>query len=388
MPDVCLSTKIWRSGTGWFAQALAGALAEAGLRTAFVAPAAEPASREPVHPNLRRFVLSREIVVPAPRPARIRASLRRMAGGIAALARLRPTTRTFLFSIPEPLIVTLPVFAALRLTGARIVFIVHDPEPHAWRYRGVARRIERAGHALSYRLANHLVVLTPSAAQGLGRAFGVAAEKVSVIPHGPFTLDGVAPLPGQGRFLVFGTLRRNKGVLAAIGGVTLARRQGHDVRLVLAGEPHPDEPDYWRECEAAIRQDPEGFEVHRRFVPDEELPGILAGIDAFVLAYDGFQSQSGVGVLAAVNRRPVIGTRSGGLAELFDRGMAGETIEDPPSPEGVAAAIGRFRAVSAETWRLRAAEAAIRVTGGLSWPEIGRAYRALIERLENDRRPA
>ncbi|NNM71282.1 glycosyltransferase family 4 protein [Enterovirga aerilata] len=374
MPEICLVSKVWRSGTGWYAQLLAEAIAGAGATVAFVSPLASPEAREPSHPNVTRIVVPRELVVPAMRPARVMASLRRSLTSTLRTALLRGSTRVFIFTIPEPLPFTVPLLLFLRATGARIIFVVHDPEPHAWRFAGALRSVERIVHDLIYGLAQRLVVLAPAGARVLEQSFGIQPSRISVVPHGPFAVQGVGPVPGSGRFLCFGTIRRNKNVLEAIRGVKLARARGLDVRLLIAGEPHPLEREYWDECLSEIARDPDGFDVDLRFVRDEDLPGILSGIDAFILAYDNFESQSGVAVMAAVSGRPVIGSRSGGLADLFAAGMAGEEILGPVGPASIADAIDRFAALPAAEWQVRASAAAARVSTSIAWGGIGRTF--------------
>jgi glycosyltransferase involved in cell wall biosynthesis len=302
------------------------------------------------------------------------ASLLRIGGGLAAICKLRFSTRNFIFSIPEPLLFTLPLFALLRVTGAQVIFIVHDAQPHAWALGAGMRYVERGAHALSYRLASTIVALTPTVRQALVDDFAIPADKIVVIPHGPFSIGDVGPIPGSGRLLIFGSLRRNKSVLEAIEGVISARRQGRDVVLVLAGEPLSQEPGYWDQCLAAIARDPAGFDVRAGFFPDEALPELVAGVDAFLLAYQNFNSQSGVGVLAALSGRPVIGTGSGGLSELFERGLAGEIIDDTVTSESIAAGIAAFYAHDTAVWRERASRGAAKVAGTLRWDDIADQY--------------
>lgn len=380
MPDVCVASKSWRSGAAWFIQMTVDAIAEAGASVAFVAPLAEPEAREPRHANVQRILLPREMVDGGARWSRALASIKRILLGLLWIVRLRASTRNYIFSIPEPLIFTLPLFAFLRLSGARVIFVVHDSQPHAWSLGVRFRGIERWAHRLSYRLASDIVCLTPAVGEALVREFGVDAGKVAVIPHGPFVLSGVGELPGNGKLLVFGSLRRNKSVLEVIEGVLLARRRDPGVSLILAGEPLRQEEGYWQQCLDAAASDPAAFDIREGFLSDADLPHVVAEADAFVLAYRDFNSQSGVGVLAAMAGRPIIGTRSGGLDELFARGMASEEVMAPVTPESVAEAILAYRARPIAEWRRDAAEAVDKVASGLSWKSIGEAYVRLLGR--------
>lgn len=373
-------TKSWRYSAGWIAQATALAIAQQGASIAFVAPAAEPASREPKHPNLRRIHSPRELVGAYPKLERVKASLRRIASGVISVLALRRTTRCFVFSIPEPLIVTLPLFALLRLSRAEVIYLVHDASPHAWRLVPTLRWLEQTAHKWAYQLSSTIVVLTPTVKDQLVRAFGIANRKVEIIPHGPLLVGEVPEVPGARKLLVFGALRRNKGILEAIKAVVMARAEGCDVQLIVAGEPLREEEGYWDSCLAAMSPDPSGFDIRVGFVADEHLPTLIAGIDAFVLAYREFHSQSGVGVLAALAGRPVIGTRAGGLGELFDLGMAGCQLDGDGSARSIADAIRAFYEPPISYWRLLAKESRGRVSETLDWNNIADAYIAIARR--------
>lgn len=375
-------TKVWRSGSAWVATLIAQAIAEQNVSVAFVAPLSEPIAREPKHPLLVRIVTPRELINGEPRLQRALASLRRIFWSLWSVAALRISTRTFLFTIPEPLPFTLVLFIFLRASGAKVIFIAHDAQPHAWYYRGIARTLERSGHSLIYRLASTIVVLAPSTMTSLASDFQVPMAKIKVIPHGPFIIDDVGPVPGSRKLLLFGSLRRNKCVLEVISAIVALRRTGVDVTLVLAGEPLKQEFEYWNECVAATQADPEGFDMQIGFVPDEDLPAIIRGIDAFVLAYKGFDSQSGVGVLASLARRPVIASSSGGLGELFALGMTGEMIQGEVSVESVSASILRFLAVPANEWAVAADVGTRKITESLNWDSIASQYIALIDRSD------
>ena len=379
MADVCYVTKTWRSGAAWVAQQTVQAIADQGIRISFIAPASEPASREPASSNLTRIVLPREDVRAVGRVQRIAASLSRVIGGLVAVLRERRHTRTFIFAIPDPLVFTIPLFILLRLSGAKIIFVVHDVMPHAWKFSGFMRRVEQRSHLLSYALSNRLVVLSRSLSLKLIDQFGFDARKIVVIPHGPFEIGAVSSCPGDGRFFTFGTFRRNKSILETIEAVLLARRTDPEVTLTLAGEAHAQEPEYWQECLAAIGQCPEAFDLKEGFLPDSELPAYVARIDAFILAYREFSSQSGVGILAAFSQRPVIGTGSGGLSELYDAVLCGVRVQEPVTAATIAAAILAFRATPIAEWRAQASVAVESLSATISWQAIGASYCSVIK---------
>ncbi|GGF30689.1 hypothetical protein GCM10011321_22460 [Youhaiella tibetensis] len=372
MPEICLSTKTWRSGAAWFNQALAQAIAGAGGTIAYIAPLSLPEDREPRHPNLTRIVISRERVGEGGRMTRGLASLRRIVTGTLATLAQRRHTRTFLFSIPEPLLFSLPLFALLRLSGASVVLIVHDAEPHLWRLPAPLRALERAALAASYRLATDLVCLTATTRDALIARFAAPKAKLRVIPHGAFATRAATPIPGSGRLLAFGSIRPNKSLLEVIGAVVRCRQAGRDVTLTIAGEPL-DGP-YWQRCLALIAEDTSGFDLRPGFVPDDALPELIARSDALVLAYRDFASQSGVAVLAALAARPVIATAAGGIGELMAEGLACQPIPADPDARAIASAISAFYDQPPEAWRDAASSARDHFATALAWGPIGERY--------------
>jgi glycogen synthase len=374
----CLVTKQWRHGTGWFAQLLTAALAEAGVNVSFVSPEAEPRQREPASPRIIRYKIHRELTE-GNRWRRALNSLLRSMQSCFRVILLRLRMRLFLFSIPEPLIFTIPLFLFLRLSGAEVFYIVHDARPHAWRLKGFLRPLESLTQQLAYNLASRLIVLTQSTGVDLCKAYNVPATKIHVIPHGIFPLERSSAVPGSRKLLLFGTIRRNKSVMEAIRGIREVRDSGLDVQLVIAGEPHPDERDYWNECLAAIEESDDGFEVLEAFIADSDLPALIDDIDAFLLSYcDDFHSQSGVGVLAGAARRPIIATSAGGLSELFNRDIAGVLIDKPLTSTNIAKAVSEFYQVPLEVWRRRADQASVDLNAALSWQAIGEQYTDLL----------
>lgn len=186
-----------------------------------------------------------------------------------------------------------------------------------------------------------------------------------------------------GKLLVFGTLRRNKGILEAMQGLVEAHAGGAAVSLIIAGTPDPVEPDYWAQCEALAVQHTDAITVELGFVTDERLEALMNSSDAFLLPYRNFHSQSGVAMVAASNGRPVIASRAGGVGDLISDGMAGIAIEEPVDGPAVADAITAFAAAPAEDWWSKASEYRTRTNEARAWPVIGGQYLALAQSIES-----
>lgn len=369
---LCIQTKSGVGGSGWFAQELAQAVAEGGTKVIYVAPAAVPSAREPRAVGLTR------IVVPAERPGapivRFSSSLRRVFCGYAGALRARRRTRHYLFSIPDPLVFFLPLQILLRLTGARIGLVVHDVLPHAWTLPPSLQFLQRWALILSYRLANWLAPTTGSGRDDLRRVFGIADANIVVIPHGAYLLPDPGPPPGTCSLLLFGGLRRNKGILEAIEAVQQCQAKGLDVRLRIAGAPDRLDLEYWERCLQQIASAPEGISQEIGFVPDDRVRQLMAGTDAVLLPYRDFNSQSGVAVLSVSCARPVIASSVGGIADLFDLGMAGLRLSTSPSAAEIATAISMFASVDSSEWYARASQSRELVNSKIEWSNVAQRY--------------
>ncbi|MBV8522015.1 MAG: glycosyltransferase family 4 protein [Acetobacteraceae bacterium] len=378
--DLCLVTKIWFHGTAWFAAELVRGLAEMGAHVTFIAPAIEPAFREPKHPNVRRMLVPRELTEYDTQLSSYKSKLRRIANTAAAIFCKAASARTFIFSIPDHEIITIPIFLLLRLIGREILLVVHDPLPHDLQFASKGRRRIKSGLLRTqYTLASRLVVFSEPGKKELIIHFGLSEPKINVIPIGAFEFPAQSPIPGQRILLAFGQLRRNKNVLEAINAVKMLRRAGLAVQLMLASGADRSDP-YCRACLDAIAEDPEGFIVDFGFIDDADIPRIIERVDAFILAYSDFSSQSAVAVMAGLSGRPVISSFAGGIQELRKAGLAGVDVGQPISAATIAAAIKRYYEIPLEEWQ-RAAEAGrVSLSRHLDWRRIAQMYLSLCER--------
>jgi glycosyltransferase involved in cell wall biosynthesis len=221
--------------------------------------------------------------------------------GLARRVRdLRPDLA--ICAMPGPL--DLLMVAALRLTGARIVVVVHEADRHL----GDGFPFQMMLQRLLCRASDRIAVLTGHVADRLRRQglCGIGAAKLVPFTHPPFAFD--MPLgarqPGPPRLLCFGRLLPYKGLdllVAALSGL-----EGRlDVRIAGLG---PESS-----ALAALRTCP-SVTVENRWVPETGIGALLAWSDAVILPYRE-ASQSGVAAAALAAGRPVIATRVGGLGE-------------------------------------------------------------------------
>jgi glycogen(starch) synthase len=380
MPVVVYS-RMWRSGTGLYAQGVAMGIAKAGHPTIFIAPAGEPADTAATVSLIRRIRPPRELIeaVSASRMRRAIVSGRRVAEGLWALCTQGIRVRRVIITIPDPLIFSIWPIMILRALGCRILFICHDPQPHAWRLPKTLRWLERAGHAACYHLATQLVVLASTAKQALISGFGIDPAKISIIPHGAFDVASVGPLPASRRLLLFGTIRRNKQVHMAIAAVARARASGCDVWLHIAGGVDANDPEYLDECRQVVERCAGAVTLEVGYISDPRMMELLGCCDAVLLPYSQFDSQSGVAVLAGMAGRPVIATRAGGIPDLVEAGLAAISIPSPAGETEIAQAIVDFYTVPANIWNERAASGRQTLSRALDWRSIGARLATLLD---------
>ena len=213
-----------------------------------------------------------------------------------------------------------------RLLGKRVVWTVHNVEPHDPAHP----RIERALFGVVARLSHTLIVHTDTSA-ALVRARLPAAGRTLVIPHGNFV--GAYPDATADRgemraryglgdddlvLLAFGQIRPYKRLLRT--AEALAATDDARVRLVIVGgQTDRAEAERLRVAAAA---DPR-IVLDLRHVADSEVAGLHAMADAAVVPYvDSFAS--GVLLLALGFGLPVLAPANGAAAEIA---LAGALID-------------------------------------------------------------
>jgi len=200
--------------------------------------------------------------------------------------------------------------AVYRSIGGQVLWTVHNLEPHVQRWRW-ANRVLTFGMRT---VANRLHVHTRAAAREVCQHWGVAPERIVIVPHPSYRVEqtqrATARLKlaehygihlGEAQaFLVFGMIARYKQVLE-----TLEVFDGLDpnaAQLVIAGAVRGNEVDYQAELEQRLGRGP--VSLCARFIPEDHVSWFFGAADVVLFNYRQILT-SGAVHLARDYARPV-----------------------------------------------------------------------------------
>ncbi|RYD38034.1 MAG: glycosyltransferase [Verrucomicrobiaceae bacterium] len=150
------------------------------------------------------------------------------------------------------------------------------------------------------RLSSRFVVMADRGRQLLMEVYGVAEEKIDLIPHGvidmPFVdsnfYKDLFDAEGKTVLLTFGLLSPNKGIERAIRALPEILAENPDVMYLIVGATHPHlvarEGEVYREGLMELAESlgvKANVAFHNRFVPLEELKEFIGGSDIYITPY-------------------------------------------------------------------------------------------------------
>lgn len=235
------------------------------------------------------------------------------------------------------------------------------------------------------------VVTLNSRIRQLFQEQGVSPSKLIVIPNGvdfnrfnkvdTDVTDAVADkyeIEASTVLLFVGTIMPRKGVreLVQAFGRVLAETKD-DVTLLIAGENHLDDA-YTNSVHEEIRTAAMQDRVELLgFVPHEELPGLYALADAFVMP--SLEEGFGMTVVEAMAAgTPVISTKVGGIDRVVESGVHGLLV-NPGDVRGLTEAINCL--IASQEKREQMGKRAETRARTFAWNRIGQQYISTYEEL-------
>lgn len=181
--------------------------------------------------------------------------------------------------------------AVYRALGGDVLWTVHNLEPHVRRYRWANLLLTRGMRAVATKLHVH----TESAAREVAARWGVAPERIVVVPHPAYAVEHVPRDTARARLaehygvrlgsarvvLVFGMIARYKQLLECIDA--FADCDPEAVQLVIAGPVRNNEADYERELRARLERAP--VALCAGFVPEEQVAWFFGAADVVLFNY-------------------------------------------------------------------------------------------------------
>ncbi|MCR4411026.1 MAG: glycosyltransferase family 4 protein [Thermoguttaceae bacterium] len=333
----------------------------------------------------------REITHPTPWRRRLRFALNLLVNPLRAIRRARSTGAHILHLSTIPHVTFALWSRALSRSGLRLVATAHDVR----RSQGLIwHRYELEQLKRLYRTCDALFVHSQHQKADLVDFAGVPAERVVVVPHGPYphgqpqadkeTLRRRYGIPLDKQVaLFFGDIRPDKNLDLFLRAMAPFKDR---LFLVVAGRPKQGTSVERLQQLAEELGISESVKWVPQYIPYDEVPNYLELCDWMALPYSSrFTSQSGVLNVAIAHRRPVLASALPTFCEVFDACPVGITAA-PDDVAGLSRAIEEMLGRSGEFQPSAFDQAAARFSWESNVRITAATYRMVAGHLGSDRR--
>ncbi len=191
-----------------------------------------------------------------------------------------------------------------------IITTIHDVNPHF----GSRKFDQLIGRWLHIKFSNGLIVHGKKAKRELK-----TNKKCYIIPHGDYSFflkyKKYCIIEEENTILFFGRIEEYKGLNYLIQAISYISTDFPQIKLIIAGSG-----DFSRFKNMIINN--KNYEVHNRFISDEEVPSFFQRAKVVVLPYiEG--TQSGIIPISYAFKKPVIVTDVGSIPEVVEHGKTG-----------------------------------------------------------------
>ncbi|MFC7130243.1 glycosyltransferase family 4 protein [Haloferax chudinovii] len=202
---------------------------------------------------------------------------------------------------------------------------------------------------------------------------GFDADGVVVIPHGAYSVfggvDDIEREPEENTLLFFGNIVPPKGLDVLVDAVERLREAIPDVNLIIAGDGQLSSG-----VRKTIERYPDNFEVHRRFIPNDEVKEFFARATVVVMPYRdqrGTKGHSGVLSTAFSFGKPVVASTASEFPEQVEDEGCGLVVP-PENPTRLASALETV--LRDESARSEMSQNCVRMSEQLSWDSVAQQY--------------
>jgi len=260
-----------------------------------------------------------------------------------------------------------------RAVGCKIIYTVHNLDPHERSFPFLASIANRALFAL----ADAWHVHDEAAKLNVIRTYG-RRKRIYVVPHGSYIgayPNNCTKHEARARlgladnafiYLFLGQIRRYKGVEDLISA--FGRLADDTCQLLVAGNVHDKA---YGQLLTQLLQGRSGIHTQFKYVPDSEVQYFMNACDICVLPYRDVTT-SGAAILAFSFGKPIIVPALGGFPELAADGRG--IVYEPTSRDGLLRALAQARSMDIDAAGQRAMLWAREHEWSILAPKFARIY--------------
>jgi glycosyltransferase involved in cell wall biosynthesis len=263
----------------------------------------------------------------------------------------------------------------VRKLGVPVVYTVHDLLPH-----DTGERLE-AVFAKAYALADRLICHSEDVKKQLQERFGVASQKIAVVPHGPLFYDFAPSKKGAGDLplvLWQGIIFPYKGLDFLLEAWKRLMDEGVRAQLSISGTGSEEMTRAIEEKTKALGVT-ESVQLDFRYVPVEEMLSMYASADVVVYPYKAVTT-SGALLTGLAQGKAIVATDLPYFRHALEEGKLGRLVEYGD----VAGLAGRMRELLTDASRRLELERAVRSRnlGKQMWVDIAQVTAACYQQLQ------
>lgn len=218
----------------------------------------------------------------------------------------------------------------------------------------------------------HTVVHTQDAKQILLNR-GYSTSAISVLDHPAYDFFNDDQSEEQDTdcrtILFFGNIVDYKNLDLLTSAVVESNRQIDNIKCIIAGDGRISEAATTR-----IKQNPDLFEIHNEFIPNEEIGSLFSRADLLALPYrsrDGKMGHSGVQTIAHTFGIPIVATDVGMFREMIEKNSAGLVV---PQGDVSRFADSMVKVLSEKSLRREMGKNSQKMASDLTWEDFARKH--------------
>lgn len=201
--------------------------------------------------------------------------------------------------------------------------------------------------------------------------------ETEVVPHGTYDFftgyDYEERPEEEHSVLFFGNVLRDKGIDTLIESIPVVKREIPDVNLLIAGDGQLSD-----RLQRIVETHPENFEIHDRFVPNDEVGEFFSRASLVAVPYrKRGRGHSGALSTAYAFGKPVVASDAGEFPRMVEDAGCGVVV---PADDPNALAEGIVELLTDTARRQRMAENSARMADRLSWKNIANRHMDIYER--------